>query len=104
MQTKIESFVLCNYHSNGQVEPPDGSEPFVAFNPQDGRRWIKSVSDTIAAVQSHNFQPIILCPAEVRQLVYSSTSREMKLVVISIQEVLSAGNNVILEPVGEINA
>ena len=87
-----------------RVDPQDGSEPFVAFDPQDGRRWIKSVSDTIAAVKSRSFQPIILCPAEVRQLVYSSTSREMKLVVISIQEVLAAGNNVSLEPVGEINA
>ena len=87
-----------------KVDPQDGSEPYVAFSSQDGRRWIKSVSDTIAAVQSHNFQPIILCPAEVRQLVYSSTAREMKLVVISIQEVLAAGSNVILEPVGEINA
>ena len=87
-----------------KVDPQDGSEPYVAFSSQDGRRWIKSVSDTIVAVQSHNFQPIILCPAEVRQLVYSSTAREMKLVVISIQEVLAAGSNVILEPVGEINA
>ena len=87
-----------------RVDPQDGSEPFVAFNAQDGRHWIKSVSDTIAAVQSRNFQPIILCPAEVRQLVYSSTAREMKLVVLSIQEVLAAGSNVSLEPVGEINA
>ncbi len=86
-----------------RVDPQDGSEPFVAFDPQEGRHWIKSVSDTIAAVRT-NFQPIILCPAEVRQLVYSSTEREMKLVVISIQEVLAAGTNVSLEPVGEINA
>lgn len=87
-----------------KVEPSDGSEPYVAFDPVDGRHWIKSVSDTLAALHSHNIQPIILCPTEVRQLVYSSTERELnKLVVLSINEVIAAGKAIEIESVGEIN-
>ena len=47
--------------------------------------------------------PIILCAAEVRQLVKSSTERELPgLVVLSINEVVAAGNSIDLEILGEI--
>ena len=77
--------------------------PFVAFDPVDGRNWIKTVSDAFMAMQSRNVMPIILCAAEVRQLVKSSTERELPgLVVLSINEVVAAGNSIDLEILGEI--
>ena len=83
--------------------PSNGSAPFVALNPVDNRMWIKALSSALASMQDNNYQPIILCPAEVRQLVKSSTEREIpKLVVISISEVISAGNSISLEVLGEI--
>ncbi len=86
-----------------KVEPPDLSRPFVAFDPVDGRKWIKTVSDAFVAMQDRNMMPIILCAAEVRQLVKSSTERELPgLVVLSINEVMAAGNNINLEILGEI--
>jgi len=86
-----------------KVEPPDMSRPFVAFDPVDGRKWIKTVSDAFVAMQDRNLMPIILCAAEVRQLVKASTERELPgLVVLSINEVMAAGNNINLEILGEI--
>lgn len=86
-----------------EVIPSDGSMPYVALDPVDGRKWIKCVSDSFAAMQNNGFQPIVLCPAEVRQLVKSSTEREIPgLVVLSIQEMLAAGNSIELEVLGEI--
>lgn len=83
--------------------PSNGSAPFVALNPVDSRMWIKALSSALASMQDNNYQPIIICPAEVRQLVKSSTEREIpKLVVISISEVISAGNSISLEVLGEI--
>lgn len=88
-----------------EVDPKDGSEPFVAFDPVDGRNWISSVSAALAAVRDKNYLPIILCPGEVRHLVHSSIDREMPgTIVISINEVMTAGNNIKLEILGEINA
>lgn len=87
-----------------EVDPKDGSEPFVAFDPVDGRNWISSVSAAIAAVRDRNYYPIILCAGEVRQLVHSSIDREMPgTVVLSINEVMTAGNDIKLEILGEIN-
>src|SRR5574344_159570 len=87
-----------------QVEPKDGAQPFVAFDPVDGRKWISTVSASIASVREKNYLPIILCAPEVRQLVKSSIDREMPgTVVISISEVMAAGNNINLEILGEIN-
>lgn len=87
-----------------EVAPKDGSEPFVAFDPVDGRNWISSVSAAIAAVRDRNYYPIILCAGEVRQLVHSSIDREMPgTVVLSINEVMTAGNDIKLEILGEIN-
>lgn len=87
-----------------EVDPKDGSEPFVAFDPVDGRNWISSVSAAIASVRDRNYYPIILCAGEVRQLVHSSIDREMPgTVVLSINEVMTAGNDIKLEILGEIN-
>ncbi len=86
-----------------KVTPPDGSQPFVGFGPVDGRKWIKIISDALAAMQGRNYRPIIMCAGEVRQLVKASTERELPgLVVLSINEVLAAGNSISLEVIGEI--
>lgn len=83
---------------------PIGQKPFVAFDPVDGRRYIDAMSSSITAVQSRNFIPIILCPDEVRQLVKASTEREIPgLVVISISEVMSAGDKIKVETIGDID-
>ncbi|QTQ11743.1 FHIPEP family type III secretion protein [Treponema parvum] len=87
-----------------KVEPPDLSRPFVAFDPVDGRRWIRSISDAFVAMQNRNLMPIVLCASEVRQLVKTSTEREIPgLIVLSINEVMAAGNSINLEVLGEIN-
>ncbi len=87
------------------VVPNDGGQPFVAFDPVDGRKWISSVSAAITSVRERNYLPILLCgTAEIRQLVYNSINREMPgTVVLSLNEVVAAGNNVNLEILGEIN-
>ena len=83
--------------------PSDGSEPFVAFDPVDGRKWIESVSNTIASVRAMGYMPIIMCSSVIRQLVRYSIEREMPgVVVISEKEILAAGNNIGLEVLGEI--
>ena len=88
---------------NHQVLPPDGSRPFAALDPVDGRRWIGDVSAAFAAMQERGLNPIILCPAEVRSLVKVSTERELPgIVVISINELMAAGNSVSVEVLGEI--
>lgn len=86
-----------------QVIPPDGSQPFVALDPVDGRKWISTVSAAFAAMNQNNYQPIIVCPSEVRLLVKSSTEREMPgLVVISVEEVMASGSTISFEVLGEI--
>lgn len=86
------------------VTPPNGGEPFVAFDPVDGRKWISAVSSAIAQVRERNFLPIILCAGEVRALVRSSIDREIPgIAVLSINEVMAAGHNVSLEILGEID-
>jgi len=87
-----------------QFNPKDGSMPFVALDPQDGRKWISGVSNVLAQVRERNLLPIILCAPEVRQLVKSSIDRELPgTAVISISEVMAAGHNINLEILGEIN-
>ncbi len=86
------------------VSPSDGSEPYVAFSPSDGRQWIGAVSSSITAVRERNYLPIILCAGEVRYLVRASIERELPgTVVLSIGEVMEAGKNISLEILGEIN-
>ena len=85
--------------------PNDGGQPFLAFDPVDNRRWIESVTSSISALRERNFLPILLCPTpEVRQLVKNSI--ELKIphtAVLSLNEVVAAGNNVNLEILGEID-
>jgi len=88
---------------NHQVIPADGSKPYVALDPVDGRKWISDVSAAFAAMQERGLVPIILCPAEVRLLVKSSTEREIPgIVVLSINELLTADTSVTIETLGEI--
>ena len=87
-----------------QIVPNDGGEPFVAFDPVDGRKWISAVSASVAAVRDRNLLPIILCAGEVRALVRNAIDREMPgTVVLSVNEVVAAGHNVQLEILGEIH-
>lgn len=84
--------------------PSDGSKPFVAFDPVDGREWIKVASDALQEMQTSGYMPLIMCSSVVRQLVKSSIEREMPgVAVISEKEVLAAGNSVGLEVLGEIS-
>ncbi len=86
-----------------QVIPADGSRPFAALDPVDGRKWISDVSEAFAAVQDRGLVPIILCPSEVRLLVKASTEREVPgIVVLSIGELMAAENSVSIEVLGEI--
>ncbi len=88
---------------NSQVIPADGSRPFAALGPVDARRWISDVSAAFAAMQERGLVPIILCPAEVRSLVKSSTERELPgIVVLSINELIAAEDTVKIETLGEI--
>ena len=87
-----------------QVIPNDGGQPFVAFDPVDGRKWISAVSASLTAVRERNLMPIVLCAGEVRALVRNSIDREMPgTVVLSINEVMAAGHAIQLEILGEIH-
>ena len=78
--------------------------PFLAFDPVDQRAYLEAMSSTIAAMHEQNMLPIVLCPAEIRQMVKSSTEREIPgLVVISIEEAVAAGSDLKLEVMGEIH-
>lgn len=83
--------------------PSDGSKPFVAFDPVDGRRWIRDVSNVLQNVQQMGFMPVIMCSSVIRHLVHTSIEREMPgVVVISEQEILAARDSISLEVLGEI--
>ncbi len=83
--------------------PADGSKPQVAFDPVDRRKWINSVSTCLSRVKAKGYQPIILCPQVVRQLVHSSIEREMPgVVVLSEMEIMAAGRNVSVEVIDKI--
>ena len=83
--------------------PPDGSKPQVAFDPIDRRKWISSVSASYARVSEKHYQPIILCPGIIRQLVKSALEREMPgIIVLSEAEVMAAGRAVSVEVIDKI--
>lgn len=83
------------------VHPADGSRPFAALDPVDGRKWIHAVSSAVAAMKG--YQPIVLCPSIVRMAVKSATERELPgLIVISDKEVIAAGHSISVEVLGEI--
>ncbi len=84
--------------------PSDGSQPFIAFDPVDGRKWIRCVSGALQNVRAQGYMPVIMCPGVVRQLVKGSIEREMPgVAVISEKEVLAAGSGISLEVIGEIS-
>ena len=86
-----------------QVSQPDGSRPFAALDPVDGRRWIEDVSSALAAMKELGYMPVILCPSEVRALVKSSIEREIPgVAVLSVGELIAAENSVKIDIVGEI--
>ena len=83
--------------------PQDGSKPYVAFDPVDRRRWIKAVSSSLSKVSQLGYMPIILCVSNVRQLVRSAIEREQPgVVVLSDMEMYSAGSNISVEIIAEI--
>lgn len=89
--------------SSHSAEGKNGEEPYLAFDLVDGRNWISTVSASLAAMREKNFLPIIVCPAEIRQVVYNSLEPEMPgTIVLSYNELISAGKNINLEIVGEI--
>ncbi len=96
---------LCEMILSHGVSDQPGKKPFVAFDPVDGRKYINAMSSTIAQVREKNYYPVILCPSEVRMLVKSSIERELPgVVVISHSEVLSAGAEIKINSIGEVNA
>ena len=100
MQLSEELSVLIQ--DNG-IYPSDGSKPQVGLDPVDRRKWLNSVSTSLARVKSKGYQPIILCPQVVRQLVHCSIEREMPgVVVLSEMEILAAGRNVSVEVIDKI--
>lgn len=83
--------------------PSDGSKPFAAFDPVDGRKWIQSASSALQGIRSMGYMPVIMCSSVVRRIVRSSVEREMPgVAVISEKEILAAGNSIGLEVLGEI--
>ena len=84
--------------------PPDGSKPYVAFDPVDRRRWMTAVSNSLSKINNLGFLPIILCVSNVRQLVRSAIEREQPgVIVLSDMELYAAGNNITVEIIDEIN-
>ena len=85
------------------VYPPDGSKPYVAFDPVDRRRWISCVSGSLSMVRQTGYMPIIMCVSPIRQLVRSAIEREQPgVVVLSDMEIYAAGSNVSVEIINEI--
>lgn len=84
--------------------PEDGSKPYVAFDPVEGRRWMKAVSTSLAKVSQLGYPPVIITVSSVRQLVHSALEREMPgVAVISDSEMYAAGTNVSPEIIDEID-
>lgn len=83
--------------------PPDGSKPYVSFDPVDRRKWITAISNSLARINQMGVMPIILCVSGIRQLVRSAIEREQPgVVVLSDMEIFEAGNNISVEIIDEI--
>ena len=81
-----------------KVETAGGS--LSALEPAEQRRWINALSGTVRASQEQGYVPIILCSEAARPLVKSSSSREMRnLVVLSAAEI---DPEVSVESIGQI--
>ncbi len=83
--------------------PPDGSAPYVGFDPVESRRWHNAFEASMGRISKMGFAPIILCVSPIRQLVHSAIEREIPgAVVLSDMEVYAAGKNVKVEIIDEI--
>ncbi|MCR5437726.1 MAG: flagellar biosynthesis protein FlhA [Treponema sp.] len=84
--------------------PQDGSKPRVDFDPVQRRKWINDVSVSLAKFEQKGYQPIILCPSNIRILVRSAIEREMPgIIVLSELELYQAGKNIKIEVLDEIS-
>ena len=84
--------------------PQDGSKPRVDFDPVQRRKWINDVSESLAKFEQKGYQPIILCPSNIRILVRSAIEREMPgIIVLSELELYQAGKNIKIEVLDEIS-
>jgi len=85
---------LVELIGNHAYIPQDGSKPTVNFDPVDSRKWIKAVNATLAKLEPKGILPIILAPADVRQLIRSSLEKDQPgVVVISDMELSEALQN-----------
>jgi flagellar biosynthesis protein FlhA len=85
------------------VYPPDGSRPYVAFDPPGRRRWLNAVSSSLRKITDAGYMPVILCIAQVRFLVRTALEREQPgIVVLSDLEVMAAGNDISIDIVDDI--
>ena len=82
-----------------RVETSSGSV-ISALDPAVQKAWVKNLFRSVAAMQDHNWFPVVVCSEAARYLVRSSTEREIPaLVVLSVPEIAS---DVTLEAVGVI--
>jgi flagellar biosynthesis protein FlhA len=85
------------------VRLQDGSEPYSALDPVDSRKWEKAMHDAYNGMRSKGFLPVVMSASIVRRLVWNSTEREMPdIIVISDREIVSAGKDIKVEVLGEI--
>ncbi len=69
-----------------KVDTAGGS--VAALEPADQRRWISALSESVKTVQEQGYVPVVLCSENARPLVKSSSSREIRhLVVLSAAEI-----------------
>lgn len=74
--------------------------PTAALEPQEQRRWINALTNSVKSVQEQGQLPIVLCSEAARPLIKGSTIREIPhLVVLSVPEIVP---EVRIEPLGEI--
>ena len=89
---------------NRAFYPQDGSKPLVQFDPVERRKWIESVSESLAKFEQKGYQPIILCPSGIRILVRSAIEHEMPgIIILSELELYQAGRNIKVEVLDEIS-
>ncbi|MBR5645594.1 MAG: FHIPEP family type III secretion protein [Treponema sp.] len=89
---------------NRAFYPQDGSKPLVKFDPVERRKWIESVSESLAKFEQKGYQPIILCPSGIRILVRSAIEHEMPgIIILSELELYQAGRNIKVEVLDEIS-
>ncbi len=86
-----------------EVFPPDGSRPYVAFDPPGRRRWLNAVSSSLRKVTDAGYLPIILCVSPIRFLVHTALEKEQPgIVVLSELEIMAATNDISVDIVDDI--